>query len=178
MNEFKQKLVAIVKKLGVPVQAFVAIQSGHLRKPLTGMWQQLQENYNDDVMLQLDKCFYVGDAAGRPELGKGATKRRKDHSLADRLFAHNIGISFYTPEEHFLDAKKETWIPQDFDPSKADDDSVPQLIPHDVKIPADKAEIIIMVGLPGSGKFSLQILGRFLLNRSAETPRSMFIPEK
>lgn len=43
--------------------------------------------------------MFVGDAAGRPE--NKMLKTKKDHSTADRLFAINIGIKFFTPEEHF-----------------------------------------------------------------------------
>jgi len=45
--------------------------------------------------------FYCGDAAGRP---KTAT-RPKDFSDTDIKFAHNVGLTFKTPEEFFLDQK-------------------------------------------------------------------------
>lgn len=152
VNEFKQKVTKIIDLLGVPIQTFISIENGFLRKPLPGMWFEMRDNCNDNLKLELEKCFFVGDAAGRPEVGKGVQKRRKDHSLADRFFAENIGISFYTPEEHFLDVRKEQWIAPEFNPAKCFDDNIPLLTPQDSKIPADKQEIIVMVGLPGSGK--------------------------
>ena len=36
----------------------------------------------------MDASFFVGDAAGRTS----------DHSCADRLFAMNAGLKFFTPE--------------------------------------------------------------------------------
>lgn len=54
---------------------------------------------NEGLTVDKQESFYVGDAAGRPEISK---KRKKDHSCADRLFALNIDIQFFTPEEHFL----------------------------------------------------------------------------
>ncbi|XP_073816232.1 polynucleotide kinase 3'-phosphatase isoform X2 [Musca autumnalis] len=151
LNEFKQKIKQIISKLQVPVQAFIAITDGYYRKPLPGMWEHLERHCNNGVRISKEKSFYVGDAAGRPEIGKGKTKRRKDHSLADRLFAQNVGLKFYTPEEHFLGMKKEEWIRPEFDPTK-DVESLSQLEPKDTKLPADECEMIIMVGLPGSGK--------------------------
>lgn len=55
------------------------------------------------VEIDSDVSLYVGDAAGRPAVEQkgGSKKRKKDHSLADRLFAMNVGVPFFTPEEHF-----------------------------------------------------------------------------
>lgn len=44
--------------------------------------------------------FYCGDAAGR--VAKWAPGKKKDHSMADKLLAENLGLKFYTPEEFFL----------------------------------------------------------------------------
>ncbi|XP_064551328.1 uncharacterized protein F21D5.5 [Drosophila montana] len=160
LQDFKVKIINIVKKLGVPVQVFIAIGNGYYRKPLPGMWEHLKNEMNDNVAINQDRCFFVGDAAGRPETGKGVTKQRKDHSLADRLFATNIGVSFYTPEVHFLNKRVEQWNKPDFDPSSVDN-HIPQFEPDDLQFNTDKCEMIIMVGLPGSGKshFCAEVLG-------------------
>lgn len=151
LNEFKQKVKHIINKLQVPVEVYIAITDGYYRKPLPGMWEHLEQHKNNSLQISKAQSFFVGDAAGRPELGKGKTKRRKDHSLADRLFAHNIGLTFYTPEEHFLGIKQEEWIRQDFDP-KMDFENISLLDPKDAKLPSDGCEMIIMMGLPGSGE--------------------------
>ncbi|XP_067616828.1 uncharacterized protein F21D5.5 [Eurosta solidaginis] len=153
LDDFKRKIKDILEKLGVAVQVFIAVEEGHYRKPLLGMWQYLNEHKNDNIEIDLAKSFYVGDAAGRPESGSGKAKRKKDHSLVDRRFAANIGISFYTPEEHFLAKPTEQWIKPDYEPSAIIKNThIPLLEPDAVKLPADGCEMIIMVGLPGSGK--------------------------
>lgn len=53
---------------------------------------------NGGVKIDLGESMYIGDAAGRPAEGK----KKKDFSFSDRLFALNVGLKFYTPEEHFL----------------------------------------------------------------------------
>ncbi|XP_016961359.1 uncharacterized protein F21D5.5 [Drosophila biarmipes] len=151
LDDFKVKVKQIVAKLGVPIQVFIAIGDGLYRKPLTGMWHHLKTEMNEGVEIQEDRCFYVGDAAGRPETGKGATKQRKDHSLADRLFAANIGLSFYTPEVHFLSKRVEQWNKPDFEPTTFQGE-VALLDPDDLTFEDHPCEMIIMVGLPGSGK--------------------------
>ena len=49
--------------------------------------------------------FFVGDAAGRP--ANPMTGKTKDFKCTDRLFAINAGLTFYTPEEFFLSAKRD-----------------------------------------------------------------------
>ncbi|XP_017471555.1 PREDICTED: uncharacterized protein F21D5.5 [Rhagoletis zephyria] len=153
LDDFKRKIKEILQKLDVPVQVFIAVEEGLYRKPLTGMWQYLVEHQNEIVEIDLAKSFYVGDAAGRPESGSGKNKRKKDHSLTDRRFAANIGVSFYTPEEHFLAKPTEQWIKPEYEPAEVVNNThIPLLEPENVELPSDETEMIIMVGLPGSGK--------------------------
>lgn len=44
--------------------------------------------------------FFVGDSAGRLE--NWDPGKKADNAISDRLFAENIGIQYYTPEEFFL----------------------------------------------------------------------------
>jgi len=154
LDDFKVKIEHIVTELGVPIQVFIAIGDGFYRKPLTGMWQYLKTKMNAGVRIQKDLCFFVGDAAGRPETLKGGTKRREDHSLADRLFAANIGLTFYTPEVHFLNEPVEHWNKPDFDPTSIQDEMA-LFDPDDLTFEDHPCEMVIMVGLPGSGKSHL-----------------------
>ena len=51
----------------------------------------------------MDASFYCGDAAGRRK--DWMDKKKKDFSCSDRLFAMNLDLKFYTPEEYFLGHK-------------------------------------------------------------------------
>lgn len=134
----------IVAKLGVPIQAFVATSNSLYRKPRIGMWNALCDSKNDGIKINVNESFYVGDAAGRAK--NWAPRKTKDHSLADRLFALNLGLKFYTPEEFFLSASSVSHVMPEFDPRNL---TVPDFTPE---ISTDVQEVIIMVGGPGSGK--------------------------
>jgi len=98
------RLNGFIKRVGVPIQVFIACGVGSsggkgssgkddlYRKPKAGMWQLMKKHFNSGIAIDMDKSFYVGDAAGR----KG------DHSDADIKFAQASGLKFYTPEEYFL----------------------------------------------------------------------------
>lgn len=79
------------------------------------------------VKVTKEQSFFVGDALGR----KG------DWADSDKVFAQNIGLKCYSPDE-FFGAKQE--------PTTVD---VPRLNLSDSK------QVIIMVGYPGSGKSSV-----------------------
>ncbi|XP_068243727.1 bifunctional polynucleotide phosphatase/kinase-like, partial [Palaemon carinicauda] len=102
---------------------------------------------NGGVDIDIQNSIYVGDAAGRPAEGK----KKKDFSSSDRLFALNIGISFFTPEEHFLGVKTQKFNMPEFDPRNVND-SLPLFDPPSTKVPKHKVEVIVFVGYPGSGK--------------------------
>lgn len=102
------------------------------------------------------KIFFVGDAAGRPN----------DHSSADRLFADNIGIPFFTPEE-FFDLQNETKATTR---KRNHTVMLSDVTPINPKLlilygernaekykeqrtrPPQGPELVILVGAPGSGK--------------------------
>ncbi|CAH6721073.1 hypothetical protein CLIB1444_05S02982 [[Candida] jaroonii] len=65
----------------------------HMRKPQVGMWDHFKKVVED---VDMKESFFVGDAAGR----KG------DFSNSDLVFADNIGLKFYTPEEYFEEAEE------------------------------------------------------------------------
>ncbi|BAB89455.1 putative diphosphonucleotide phosphatase [Oryza sativa (japonica cultivar-group)] len=96
------RLDKFIERVKVPIQVFIACGLGKgktfpddpFRKPNTGMWWLMREHFNSGVTVDMDKSFYVGDAAGR----------ENDHSDADKEFAKAIGLKFHVPEEYFGEA--------------------------------------------------------------------------
>ncbi|RZC72739.1 hypothetical protein C5167_048216 [Papaver somniferum] len=103
-----KRQVAIDSKIGrlkkfidcvkVPIQVFIACgfdSAGKgkdlFRKPNTGMWRLMEQQFNSGIPIDMDQSFYVGDAAGRKD----------DHSDADIKFAEAIGLKFHLPEDFF-----------------------------------------------------------------------------
>ncbi|XP_052873415.1 uncharacterized protein F21D5.5 [Anopheles cruzii] len=153
IEDFRQKIESLIRKLGVPMQVFISTGSGMYRKPRIGMWQTLCEQKNDGVTVDKGRSFYVGDAAGRPEVKK-PVKRKKDHSSADRLLALNVGVPFLTPELHFQNMPEAPWTKPEFDPKEACEAGAGSALlwPPAAKLTSTTQEAIIMVGFPGSGK--------------------------
>lgn len=149
---FKSKVEDILATLKLPVQVFVATGPGIYRKPVMGMWNHLCEKANDDMTVDKTQSFYVGDAAGRPE-NWAPGKKKKDFSCSDRLFALNIGLQFYTPEEYFLGWKRAPYSLPEFNPTKLD--SAARLYdPPSASLTSSDTEVIVAVGFPASGKSS------------------------
>lgn len=122
-----EQIINVMKQLEIPLFVIIAREKNEY-KPNTNLFNKCINNnmhvlYNKEI--NKDKSFFVGDALGR----------KTDFSDSDKVFAENIGIKWFSPEE-FFDQKK-----KDFE------------IPH---IPlSEKQEIIIMMGYPGSGKSSV-----------------------
>lgn len=81
------RVTVFLKKLGLPCFTFVSTGDDNYRKPKIGMWEVFREMVGGDVKY----AFYVGDAAGRPQ----------DFSDSDIVFARDVNVQFYTPEEFF-----------------------------------------------------------------------------
>ncbi|XP_020888797.1 polynucleotide 3'-phosphatase ZDP isoform X1 [Arabidopsis lyrata subsp. lyrata] len=98
------RLNSFIERVKVPIQVFIACgvsssggkgsKDDFYRKPKAGMWQLMKKHFNSGIAIDMDKSFYVGDAAGR----------KMDHSDADIKFAQASGLKFYTPEEYFIPA--------------------------------------------------------------------------
>ncbi|KAL3869457.1 hypothetical protein ACJMK2_042138 [Sinanodonta woodiana] len=146
-EEVKVKIEDIIQKLNIPVLAFICTGNNHYRKPSTQMWEYFEDECNNGVKVNRLNSLYVGDAAGRSK--DWAPGKPKDFSCSDRMFASNLNIKFYTPEEFFLEEPQAKFQWGCVDPStyltKAPKPSV-------TSYNSKTTEIIIMVGPPASGK--------------------------
>ncbi|RMZ84393.1 hypothetical protein DV738_g636, partial [Chaetothyriales sp. CBS 135597] len=152
-NNLKAQLGSVLAQLDLPISFYGATTQDRYRKPRTGMWDELLEDYDlqSDGAVDLSQSFYVGDAAGRER----SDKRSKDHATSDRDLAANIGISFKTPEEFFLGAQPELYK-HVLEPKQWLKTERPS-VNNNGHAPASfrkkhKQELVIACGSPGSGK--------------------------
>ena len=150
LDELCSKIETFSQEIGIDMSCFKATHDDQYRKPNIGIWNHIKNTHNKSK-IDIDQCYYVGDAAGR--LAEG--KKKKDHSDADRYFAVNAGLKFYTPEEFFLG------IPQVLPPVNQ---SLFDILSKHTTLwkndkqytfDKDKKDMIFMVGPPGSGKSTM-----------------------
>ncbi|KAI8442524.1 hypothetical protein MSG28_006001, partial [Choristoneura fumiferana] len=120
------------------------VKIGDFKKKIEAIIEKL--NRNDNLVVDMDKSFYCGDAAGR--VANWAPGKKKDHSMADKLMAENLGLKFDTPEQFFLGhsvanvpMSKPEFISKELDPAPFKDNLI-----------STEKEILVLVGYPGSGK--------------------------
>ncbi|KAJ7654730.1 polynucleotide kinase 3 phosphatase-domain-containing protein, partial [Mycena rosella] len=100
-KDWKAKMALIAAAVpDLPFRLFAATEKDNYRKPMTGMWGELERLYAEEGV-QIDKAssFFVGDAAGRHFAN---SEKKKDFAATDRKWALNVDVKFYTPEEYFL----------------------------------------------------------------------------
>lgn len=148
IQEWKEKVPLIGAALSeVPFHLFAATAKDGYRKPMPGMWYELERIFaSEGVTIDKSVSFFVGDAAGR----KG------DFAGTDRKWAQNIDIPFFTPEEYFLKLAPAPYTLQGFHPSSLPTD-LPRVTPTSTPVvpsPRTGPEIVLFVGFPALGKTS------------------------
>lgn len=162
-KDLEIKFQAIRQELLIHIDFVASSKDDYYRKPLTGMWDFLLERYKyQESQIDRENSFYVGDAAGRPDGWKFG--KLKDFSASDRYFAHNIKLSFFTPEQFFL--KDEHSLPElPVNPISEYMKSCDLIVANKLKsnfllhidslVYENIPLMIIMIGPPSSGKSSL-----------------------
>jgi bifunctional polynucleotide phosphatase/kinase len=168
LTEFKRKTTAVFTQLDLPIITYAATTQDHYRKPRTGMWEQVLEDYGlttSDIDLQ--NSIFIGDAGGRQTNGKIL----KDFSCSDRNFAYNVGIAFKTPDEFFLNEEPRPFF-RDFDPATYVGTVVANPIDDSAAAftKTNDLDIVLFCGSPGAGKSTfywthLQPLGYERINQ-------------
>jgi bifunctional polynucleotide phosphatase/kinase len=116
-----EQIQLVIKTLDIPIFIVIATEKSDY-KPNQILFNTLMGSHK----INKEKSFFVGDAIGR----------KSDFSDSDKVFAENIGIPFYCPEQIFHIKNEIIEIPT-------------------VPIVLDDKQIIIMMGYPGSGKSTI-----------------------
>jgi bifunctional polynucleotide phosphatase/kinase len=135
------------------VYIYAAIKDDNYRKPNIGCFDLFHSSHKF-IPIDFEQSFFVGDAAGRFDNWKHGIK--KDFSCADRKFAHNLKLKFYTPEEYFLDEESSNkyYIKtfEEFKNCQNNSCLINKINGNSNK--NQKPEIVLMIGYPACGKSS------------------------
>ena len=82
LSTFKAKVQLILGQLDFPVSLYAGTSRDRFRKPRTGMWDELLDDYDLDGGdgVDLESSFFVGDAGGRT----ARVGAKADHACSDR----------------------------------------------------------------------------------------------
>ncbi len=145
------KVLAEFKKEDLTVSILVSVEDDYYRKPLTGMFDFLEDYLKKNKnTIKKSNSFYCGDAAGRIYDGK-----KKDFDISDLFFSKNIGLEFYVPEVIFKNEQNpEFKLPKR---KYLICDKTEQDLPI---LKMDQICIVFIIGPPASGKsYFSKILG-------------------
>ncbi|CAK5280699.1 unnamed protein product, partial [Mycena citricolor] len=154
-NKWKEKLGLIAAAIpDVPFRLFAATAKDRFRKPMIGMWEELERLYTaDGVQIDKEGSFFVGDAAGRVH----PNGKKKDFASTDRKWALNVEIQFYTPEEYFLSQTPDTQFALHGFSVSSLPSALPLFAPSSTPLLPDNPtqELVLFVGYPCLGKTTL-----------------------
>jgi bifunctional polynucleotide phosphatase/kinase len=136
-NTWIRKLDKIANILNIPLVVLAGINNDKYRKPNTTLW-------DEHIKCNIDNSFYCGDAGGLVKRKINNLQIPKDFSDSDLKFALNIGVKFVHRDEFIYDIKQNITVNYPF--------KFENLKLGKYTFSPNHHEMIIMVGLPGSGK--------------------------
>lgn len=106
LDKIKELFELFLADIEIPIVAFFSITRNKYAKPFTNMWKLIELFYlKENKHITKETSIVVGHNAGRMKLNpKTLQPTPLDYSCADRAFAINVGITFFTPERFFLNS--------------------------------------------------------------------------
>lgn len=138
-----EQIKLVANELNVPIFIMIATNKKAYKPNINFYNTFFQLNNREPKLISLKKSLFIGDAVGRTD----------DFSDSDKKFAENIGVKCITPEEAFLNNFNDTSNTNNtitVNTNKTNNFKLPKL-----DISKTKSEIIIMVGIQGSGKTTI-----------------------
>jgi len=139
---FMELMEQIIESIhSIPINIFASVKNNLYRKPQTTSWELYQKLHKSNGECKCNFHYHVGNLAGRSG----------DSSSADRAFAGNMNIRFFTPPEFFLGERPQKFtLP--FSPKSLLSVDPPDLHDNLDQLISEGQEMIIIVGRPSSGK--------------------------
>lgn len=143
-----EQIKLVARELQVPIFIMIATNK-KAHKPNIDFYNTFFElNEIDKKIFNLKKSLFIGDALGRKD----------DFSDSDKIFAENIGVKCISPEEAFLNCDTSNNNNKKNNNNNLDnsnDDKNSNIVLPNLPLYKTKPEIIIMVGIQGSGKSTI-----------------------
>lgn len=146
-----EQIVSALSTLNIPMYVSIA-KHRDVYKPKLDIYKAIVKKN-----ISKKDSFYVGDALGR----------KTDFSDSDKVFAENIGVKCFSPENYFL-----SQMSHDKGKNKGKNKGKEGKKEKNARVMIPKvahSEIIVMVGFPGSGKTTV-------VNSICKDPNYVHIP--
>lgn len=167
VDHAKKLFELLLDDLKIPIVCFFSTSKNKYSKPFTNMWKLIELFYTKECK-KINKItsIFVGNNAGRTKINNKSMKGCIiDRSCVDRSFAHNVGITFFTPDRFFLNSTQlSIWKFSDSIINKAtrkvlikntEQIQVPVIIDEIYLLPKSDIYTVIITGSPSCGKTKL-----------------------
>lgn len=140
---WKAKIAMMANMLKIPFIIMAAMKDDGFRKPRTGIWDKY-------VKGNRSQSFYCGDSGGLAKRKLDGKWVKKDFSDSDLKFACNVGVQFKHADKLAHESFTQFMQPSTYSVKYLDTSAIERGSYTDFV--SRKNEMVINVGLPGSGK--------------------------